>query len=216
MGVDPIAVASGLVSLAMLGLLIWLIVLMYKWYKNPRTSPAFIQMIYYYFSPRAYDKSIGMPLNVNDTTKWVSVVGSTLSNCASNCNTTAGCNVFVYTESGKNCTYAKENVLTESTRLFEFLDLTTYVAADSVHPQYLYVTNENVNYTSPASNIMSVPGSIFDCPIKCNETSNCVAFTSISSNNCTLVNSTTSNVASSNVTSYSLQLTSFSSATFES
>ena len=228
--VDPFAILSGLVSVVIVGLLIWLCVLIYKWYKNPRLAPGFIQNMYYYFNPRSYDQATGIPLHLvgGTPTKWIQVENSTLSNCMSNCNMTAGCNTFIHSESSNSCLYEKETDISESTTLiqlgeiFVFGDLKTYVSTDGPHPAYSYNSYSNVNYASQTSNILSISGDALTCAKKCNETSNCTAFSMnsaliLSSNiNCTLVSTTTSNVASSNTVSFVLEPTVFSPATFES
>lgn len=222
--IDPFVFISGLISLVIIGLLIWLCVMVYKWYKNPRLAPAFIQNMYYYFYPRSYDQATGVPLHLvgRNNTKWIEVNNSTLSNCMSNCNTTAGCNTFVHSESLSTCMYEKETDISNSTILIKFSpeDATTYVSTDGPHPAYFYNIQSNVSYTSQTSNILSITGGLVACATKCNETSNCVAFSTgldyMTNVNCTLVNTTTSNVASPSTTSFVLEPTTFSLATFES
>lgn len=224
--VDPFAILAGLLSLGIIGLIIWLCVMVYKWYKNPRLAPVFIQNMYYYFYPRSYDQATGVPMHLvsGKTTKWIEVKNSTLSNCMSNCNTTAGCNTFIHSESLSSCIYEKESDISESTILIQpgsiYEDITTYVATDGPHPAYFYNLHSNISYTSQTSNILSITGDVIACATKCNETSNCVAFSTgsayLSSINCTLVKTTTSNVASSNTLSFVLEPTVFSVATFES
>lgn len=224
--VDPFAIFSGLVSVVIIGLLIWLCVLIYKWYKNPRLAPGFIQNMYYYFYPRSYDQATGMPLNLvgGNITKWIEVKNSTLSNCMSNCNMTVGCNTFIHSETFNSCLYEKETDISESTILIQpgsvYEDIKTYVSTDGPHPAYFYNIHSNVNYASQTSNILSISGDVFTCAKKCNETSNCVAFSTgsgfLSNINCTLVNTIASNVTSSNTMSFVLESTSFSPATFES
>lgn len=224
--VDPFAILSGLISVVIVGLLIWLCVLIYKWYKNPRLAPGFIQNMYYYFYPRSYDQATGMPLHLvgGNNTKWIEVKNSTLSNCMSNCNMTAGCNTFIHSETLGSCLYEKETDVSESTILIQpgaiFEDITTYVSTTGAHPAYFYNKHSNVNYASQTSNILSISGDVFTCAKKCNETSNCVAFSTgtllVSNVNCTLVSTTISNVASSSTMSFVLEPTVFSPTTFES
>jgi hypothetical protein len=225
--VDPFAILSGLVSVVIVGLLIWLCVLIYKWYKNPRLAPGFIQNMYYYFYPRSYDQATGMPLHLfgGNNKKWIEVKNSTLSNCMSNCNMTTGCNTFIHSENFKSCVYEKETDVSESTTLMQlggelFGDITTYVSTAGPHPAYSYNVYSNVNYASQTSNILSISGDVFTCAKKCNETSNCAAFSTglnlLDKTNCTLVSTIASNVTSSNTMSFVLEPTVFSPATFES
>jgi hypothetical protein len=226
MGVDPFAILSGLISIVIIGLLIWICITVYKWYKNPRLAPSFIQNIYYYFYPRSYDQAKGFPLDMEketNKTKWIQVKNSTLSNCMSNCNMTVGCNAFVYSESFTACVYENESAVNESTILIQpgsvFSDAMTYVSTDSAHPAYSYNIYSNINYASQTSNILSISGDYFKCAEKCSETSNCVAFSipqSQLSANCTLVSTTSSNVASSGAVSFVFEPAVFSLATFES
>jgi len=222
--VDPFAILAGLLSLGIVGLIIWLCVMVYKWYKNPRLAPVFIQNMYYYFYPRSYDKAAGIPLNLvgRNNTKWIEVNNSTLSNCMSNCNTTAGCNTFIHSESLNSCVYEKEQDISASTILIKpgsvYEDIVTYVSKDSPHPAYVYNIRSNISYTSQTSNILSINGKLTECATKCNETSNCIAFSTglnyLSNVACTLVNTTISNVASSNTMSFVLEPAVFSLATF--
>lgn len=227
--IDPIHILLGLLSLGILGLLIWLCVLIYKWYKNPRLAPVFIQNIYYYFKPRSYDKVSGIPLNLINTiennSKWVKVSNSSISNCVSNCNTTPGCNVFIHSESAKVCVYEKDSEVSDSTVLIQpgslLEDITTYVAVDGPHPAYSYIQYINTSYTSPTSNIMTIHNDLVGCAKKCGETTDCTAFTIESgyfspTSNCTLVNSTTSKATVKDMYSFSLESTSFSAASFSS
>lgn len=217
MAPDPIAIISGLVSLAILGLLIWLCVMVYKWYKNPREAPAWIQNIYYYLFPRVYEKGnygiISPPIT---SSKFVEISNSTASNCASNCNTTEKCNTFVYDEQTSKCYYEKEEAVNDTSVLVELPNVYTYVASGSTKPMLAYDFVDDIDYTTPSTLIKSITGDKDVCLRECAETANCVAIsmTNQTSNNCSLVSSTATQVSDSNVMSYMSTTPLFEAATF--
>ncbi len=219
MGVDPIAILSASVSLAMLGILIWIVVMVYKWYKDPRKAPSWLQNVYYYFYPRAYEKTPFMPINDNfNNDKFIRIKNTSASNCASNCNLTENCNAFVYSESQAECYVEKDNVIKDTTVMVSHLtgNVYTYIAVDSSKPVLGYELETGINYNSPSTLIKTISGDYDRCTVECSQTANCVAIsmTNETSNNCMLVNSTQNATSNSSVMSFMSTTPIFEAASF--
>jgi hypothetical protein len=217
MGVDPLAILSASVSLAILGILIWIVVMVYKWYKDPRKAPSWLQNVYYYFYPRAYEKTPFRPNN-NTYEKFIRINNTSASNCASNCNLTENCNAFVYSESLGECYVEEENAIKDTTVMVEHLsgNVYTYIAVDSSKPVLGYELETGMNYSSPSTLIKTISGDYDRCTAECSQTANCVAIsmTNEISNNCMLVNSTQNATSNSNVMSFMSTTPIFEAASF--
>ena len=221
---DPIAIISALISLVVLGLLIWVIVLMYKWFKNPKQAPTWMQNLYFYMYPRGYDRS---PADVaiiesGNVNKFIQVKNSTLANCASNCTLSANCNAFFF--AGSNCYYEKDDFLNDTTTLVKsnlfsvFGEMRTYVASDAKKPTLMYTARPGTSYNSVSSLIKTTSDDQSNCMATCNTTANCVAISTLintTSNNCFILSNTDTSTTDANLWSFVLETVTFEPASLE-
>ena len=196
------------IKLAILGVIIWIAVTLKKWWNSPGDRPTWVVSIVNMFQPVSYKKLTGLSPLFNSNVVTIADSSPTSNACASNCSMVSTCNGFFF--SNNVCKQISSDfgtiVMVPSTG-------DTYVKSTSNTPKWGFMLqNPGVDYAFDSNVSSQHYGSLInetDPTLIANTciqqaTSNCVGFsTNTSTKQTWLVNSTSNNATTSNVTSYS-------------